>query len=183
MRVIAGSARGVKLETLEGLETRPTTDRVKEAVFSMLHHKIMGSTCLDLFSGSGALGIELLSRGAQQVTFIESNPLLKDIIHKNLEKARLLTGADIVFLDVYRALNSFEGRQFDIILMDPPYRKGHVANCLEHISKLDLLNHKGVLVVEHDAIDDEIVKYPEYFESLKSKKYGKIGVTVLGRRL
>lgn len=183
MRVIAGSARGVKLETLEGLETRPTTDRIKEAVFSMLHHKIMSSACLDLFSGSGALGIELLSRGAQHVTFIESNPLLKGIINRNLEKTHLSAGATIIFSDVYRALNALDGRQFDIILMDPPYRKGHVASCLEHISKLNLLNQKGVLVVEHDVIDDEIVKYPEYFESLKSKKYGKIGVTVLGRRL
>ena len=183
MRVIAGSARGVKLETLEGLDTRPTTDRVKEAVFSMLHQKIMGSTCLDLFSGSGALGIELLSRGAQNVTFVEGNLSLKGIIDKNLEKTRLSIGANVIFSDVYRALETLNGRKFDIILMDPPYRKGHVANCLSQIAKLDLLKPGGTLVVEHDVNDDEIVKHPEYFESLKSKKYGKIGVTVFGRRL
>lgn len=183
MRVIAGSARGIKLETLEGLETRPTTDRVKEAVFSMIHPNISGSVCLDLFSGSGALGIELLSRGAKSVTFVEGNPQLKPIMTSNLNKTKLESRATLLFQDVYRSLEAQGGKKFDLIMMDPPYLKGDIRKCLDLIAKLDLLNPNGTVIAEHDIFDTDILPCNAYFESLKTKKYGKIGVTVFRRLL
>jgi len=183
MRVIAGSARGVKLETLEGLDTRPTTDRVKEAIFSMIQPKIAGAVCLDLFSGSGSLGIELLSRGANSVTFVEGNYQLKAIIHSNLNKTKLIEKATLLFQDVYRSLESQNGKKFDLIMMDPPYLKGDIRKCLDLIAKLDLLNENGLVIAEHDIGDTDILPCSAYFESLKTKKYGKIGVTVFRRLL
>ena len=183
MRVIAGSARGVKLETLEGLDTRPTTDRVKEAVFSMIHPRIGGAVCLDLFSGSGSLGIELLSRGANSVTFVEGNQQLKSIIHSNLNKTKLIEKATLLFQDVYRSLEAQNGKKFDLIMMDPPYLKGDIRKCLDLIAKLDLLSENGLVIAEHDIDDADILPCNAYFESLKTKKYGKIGVTVFRRHL
>jgi len=183
MRVIAGSARGVKLETLEGLETRPTTDRVKEAVFSMIHPRIGGAICLDLFSGSGSLGVELLSRGAKTVTFVEDNLQLKPIIISNLNKTKLIDKATLLFQDVYSSLEMQSDKKFDLIMMDPPYLKGDIRKCLDLIAKRDLLNENGLVIAEHDISDTDILPCNAYFESLKTKKYGKIGVTVFRRLL
>lgn len=183
MRVISGSARGIPLETLEGLETRPTTDRVKEAIFSMIQNKIYNAVCLDLFSGSGALGIELLSRGAQSVTFVEKNPKSKLVIERNLTKTKLSESAIILNRDVYDYIQNHDGRKFSLILMDPPYLMGHVKMCLESIERYDLLDKDGLVIVEHAIEDREIIFDSDYFESLKTKKYGKIGVTVLRRRI
>ena len=181
MRVISGSARGIKLDMIDGLETRPTTDRVKEAVFSMIQSKIHGARGLDLFAGSGALGIELLSRGAACVTFVEQGAKLMPVIKTNLERTKLLGGAKLLEKDVYSAFKIFDSRSFDIIMMDPPYLSGHVKGCLDEIARLDLLAEGGILVVEHATGDAEILNPPDYFESLKTKKYGKIGVTVFRR--
>jgi len=183
MRVIAGSARGIKLETLDGLDTRPTTDRVKEAVFSMIHAKIGGAICLDLFSGSGSLGIELLSRGAKSVTFVEGNLQLKPIIALNLNRTKLTENAIVLFQDVYKSLNAQKGHKFDLIIMDPPYFNGDIPKCLDLIAKLDLLNDNGLIITEHDSQDAAILSNNAYFESLKTKKYGKIGITVFRRLL
>ncbi len=183
MRVISGSARGIKLESLEGHETRPTTDRVKEAVFSMIQPAIGGAVCLDLFSGSGALGIELLSRGAKSVIFVEGNLKLKTVILSNLNKTKLLDRAILLFQDVYRSLEAQGGKTFDLILMDPPYLKGDIRKCLDLIAKLDLLSENGLVIAEHDIEDADILPCNAYFESLKTKKYGKIGVTVFRRHL
>lgn len=183
MRIISGSARGIKLDTLEGLETRPTTDKVKGAIFSMIQNDIYQSNALDLFSGSGALGIELLSRGASQVTFVESNRALKSIIEGNLKRANLEKQAKLYTSDVYQTLNQLKGNQFQIIIMDPPYLKGHVKKCLDCVESLQLLSENGLMVIEHDITDTEILSHSEYFESLKTKKYGKIGVTVFRRQI
>lgn len=181
MRVISGSARGIKLDMIEGHDTRPTTDRVKEAVFSMLQTKIHGSRGLDLFAGSGALGVELLSRGATHVTFVEQSVKLLPIIKSNLERTKLIDLGKVLCQDVYKALGTFDTAAFDIIMMDPPYLSGHVKACLDEIARLDLLAVDGILVIEHDIGDTEILNPPDYFESLKTKKYGKIGVTVFRR--
>lgn len=183
MRVISGTARGVKLDTLDGLDTRPTTDRVKEAVFSMIQTKLMGAVALDLFSGSGALGIEMLSRGAHSVTFVEKNPVLKPIITSNLNKTKLLELGNVISQDVYIALKQLSGQKFDIIIMDPPYLMGDVKKSLDCIAAYDLLKIDGIVVVEHAMNEPEILSVASYFESLKTKKYGKIGVTVFRRLL
>ena len=139
--------------------------------------------CLDLFSGSGSLGIELLSRGANSVTFVEGNQQLKSIIHSNLNKTKLIEKATLLFQDVYRSLEAQNGKKFDLIMMDPPYLKGDIRKCLDLIAKLDLLSENGLVIAEHDIDDADILPCNAYFESLKTKKYGKIGVTVFRRLL
>jgi 16S rRNA (guanine966-N2)-methyltransferase len=181
MRVISGKARGIVLKSSEGLETRPTTDRVKEAIFSMIHPSIYGAVCLDLFSGSGALGIELLSRGAKAVTFVESSRSLEAIIKSNLEKTRLSNGALLVIDDVIHAMMGMPSEAFGIIVMDPPYSKGHIKQVLDMVAKRNLLKMDGILVVEHVPNDSDLLDIPMYFNKIKDKKYGKIGVTLLRR--
>lgn len=175
MRVVAGSARGIPLNTIEGLNTRPTTDRVKEAVFSSLHHRIPGARGLDLFSGSGALGIELLSRGASKVTLVESHRPLEGIIKENLKKTQLDDRAQLMITDVYLALSQL-AEPYDIIVMDPPYFSGDVEKVLTIIRQKKLLNPGGIIMVEHDIKDT--FGY-EGFVLEKMKKYGKIGVSFL----
>ena len=120
MRVIAGSARRLLLKTIEGMDTRPTTDRIKETLFNMLNTQIPGCTFLDLFSGSGAIGIEALSRGAKQAFFVESNPEAVSCIRENLSRTHLEEGALVLNCDVIAGLKKLEGRntRFDIIFMD-----------------------------------------------------------------
>ena len=122
MRVIAGSARSLKLKTLEGLDTRPTTDRIKETLFNIIGPTIYDSIFLDLFSGSGGIGIEALSRGAKEAVFVENNPKAMRCIKDNLRFTRLESRAATMTADVMNALYRLEGEKiFDIIFMDPPY--------------------------------------------------------------
>ncbi len=181
MRVISGSARGIVLETIEGLETRPTTDRVKEAMFSMIQNQIYGANCLDLFSGSGALGIELISRGAMQVVFCENNSKAMQIIQRNLEKTRLTENATLKVDDVYRFIAVYKGEPFDLVMLDPPYLKGHVKKVLSELENYNLLTESGIIVVEHDIKDEEISNHETGFELVKTKKYGKIGISIYRR--
>lgn len=181
MRVISGSARGVKLECLEGLETRPTTDRVKEAIFSMIQTHIMGANALDLFSGSGALGIELISRGAQHVTFIENNRHAMAIIEKNLEKTKTTPQARLLSMDVYKGIENLRNQVYNIIIMDPPYLKGEIKKCLAHFEQYTLLDQEGMIIIEHAINDPDLDDLSAYFTLERTKKYGKIGVSILRR--
>lgn len=182
MRVIAGRARGTKLRTLEGLDTRPTTDRVKEAMFSMIQMAIYDAECLDLFSGSGALGIELISRGAAHVTFVEQSRALEPILKENLKKTNSEAEATLLFKAAEAAISGFSKGQFDIVVMDPPYLKGHVSAVLNAIAEKDILSETALVVVEHAAEDLFLETLSQYFQYEKTKKYGKIGITLLRRR-
>lgn len=175
MRVVAGTARGIQLKTIDSMGTRPTTDRVKEAVFSSIHHKIYGSRALDLFSGSGALGIELLSRGASEVIMVEASPALERVLVENLNKTKLSANAKVIIKDVYAVLNAIDG-PFDLILLDPPYFSGDIERVLEVVKKRRLLNEGGLVVAEHDHQD---VFGHDGWILEKKKKYGKIGVSFL----
>ncbi len=179
LRVISGSARGIRLNTIESMGTRPTTDRVKEAIFSSVQPYINGAKGLDLFTGSGALGIELLSRGADTVLFVERNKKLERIIKENLEKTRLTERATLCIQDVYSVLQRLAGECFDIIFMDPPYLTGDVENVLSSIVRLKLLAEGGIIVVEHDIADTFGERLPEGLVVEKTKKYGKIGVSYI----
>lgn len=181
MRVIAGTARGIQLKTIEGDKTRPTTDRVKEAVFSMLHHKLWDCTALDLFSGSGAIGIEMISRGAKQVDLVESNKALKPIIEDNLKRTKCDANAFVMIADVYVALKQFKPLSYDLIYMDPPYLSGDIIKVLDLVQQRELLRPEGWLVIEHDIKETFIHSLNPYFYTIKTKKYGKIGVSVIGR--
>jgi len=133
MRVISGTARGKKLTSLEGLETRPTLDRVKEALFNILQFNIKDANVLDLFSGSGALAIEALSRGAKEAVLCDFSNKAVKIINKNLEDTRLKNKAEIInkdFIETLNKLNS-KSKKFDIIFLDPPYKTDFIINCFE----------------------------------------------------
>lgn len=153
VRVIAGDARGHKLQTIEGLSTRPTTDRTKESLFSMISFDLPGSSFLDLFAGSGAIGIEALSRGAEKAVFIESFPPCVQVIFNNLNHTRLVHRGEVMKEDVFSGLKklSEKGQAFDIIFLDPPYDKGLAEPVLKAIVDGRLLNKDGYIIVEHSS--------------------------------
>ena len=147
MRVITGSARGAKLRTLEGLSTRPTSDRVKEAIFNIIQFDIEGRRVLDLFGGSGQLAIEALSRGAAYVVLVDQNPQAVSVIKENLKKTKLDQKASVFQSDYLRFLSTTRDR-FDIIFLDPPYAENFIENALRKISEIDILTEGGIIVCE-----------------------------------
>ncbi|HIR26351.1 MAG TPA: 16S rRNA (guanine(966)-N(2))-methyltransferase RsmD [Candidatus Choladousia intestinigallinarum] len=136
MRVIAGTARRLPLKTIEGRDTRPTTDRIKETLFNILQNEIYGCRFLDLFSGSGAIGIEALSRGAAGAVFVEQKKEAAACIRENLKFTRLEEGGEVLVCDVLDGLSRLEGRDpFQIIFMDPPYGLGQERRVLEYLAQ------------------------------------------------
>lgn len=152
MRVIAGSARRILLKTVEGLDTRPTTDRIKETLFNMLQYQIAGCRFLDLFSGSGAIGIEALSRGAKEAVFVENNPRAIACIRENLKAVHLEERAVILQEDVLVGLKKLEKipeqAAFDYIFMDPPYNCGWEVSVLEGLSHSCLADKDTTVIIE-----------------------------------
>ncbi len=174
MRVIAGKARSLPLKTLDGQGTRPTTDRIKETLFNILNPVLYGARFLDLFAGSGGIGIEALSRGCSFACFVDSSPAAVRIIRENLSFTHLDEQAEVLQSDVIAALGKLEGREaFDVIFMDPPYHRNlerQVLSCLAE-RKPDYLRPETLLIVEA-ALDTEF----DYAESLgyeiqRVKKY------------
>ena len=148
MRVIAGKARRLNLETLPGLDTRPTTDRIKETLFNILQADIPGASFLDLFAGSGAIGIEALSRGAENAVFVDKNPKACACIRRNLEFTRL-AGGSVLNMDVIQALRSLEGRAvFDCVFMDPPYGKELETGVLEYLRTSRVITRETLIIIE-----------------------------------
>ena len=150
MRVIAGSARRLTLKSIEGMDTRPTTDRIKETLFNMIQNDIYGCTFLDLFSGSGAIGIEALSRGAKEAVFVEKNPKAADCIRDNLKAARLADKATLLNCDISDALKRIENRKsaFDFIFMDPPYNHLWEKEVLTYLAHSSLADEHTMIITE-----------------------------------
>ncbi|MBQ7759112.1 16S rRNA (guanine(966)-N(2))-methyltransferase RsmD [Anaerotignum sp.] len=150
MRVIAGAAKGHNLQTIEGLETRPTTDRIKETLFNIIAFDLPECSFLDLFSGSGAIGIEALSRGAKEAVFVDAAAECQKVITANLQHTKLQDRARLMKTDVFSALDKLaaEGKKFDIIFMDPPYAAGLYEPVLEKIMEKGLLKEEGYLITE-----------------------------------
>lgn len=150
MRVISGKARRISLKTIDGLDTRPTTDRIKETLFNMINNDLYDCTFLDLFSGSGAIGIEALSRGASKCVFIENNRKAIECIKTNLKNTRLEEDAIVISSRVEDALGRLDktGQVFDFVFMDPPYNKLLEKNVLIFLSKSDLINQNSLIIVE-----------------------------------
>ena len=149
MRVIAGTARSMPLRCIEDLDTRPTTDRIKETLFNMIGPAMYDCVFLDLFSGSGGIGIEALSRGAKEAVFVENNPKAMACIKENLKFTRLASRAMTVTTDVMDALYRLEGDKiFDFIFMDPPYDRGLERKVLEYLSDSRLVYEDTVIIVE-----------------------------------
>ena len=174
MRVISGDSRGSILETISGRKTRPTLGMVKEALFSMLGDKVVEAEALDLFAGSGSLGIEALSRGARNVVFIDNNPKCVRIIRKNLDKFCLNLKGSAYVRDVYKAINHFanQNRKFDIVLTDPPYDTGEAEKIIKNPRLKNILNSKAVLVIEHSKRTTLPCPNIKEFRSIKSRRYG-----------
>lgn len=179
MRVITGSARGAKLKTLEGLNTRPTSDRVKEAMFNIIQFDIEGRRVLDLFGGSGQLAIEALSRGADYAVLVDQSADAAKIIKENLKKVRLDQRASVFQMDFLRYLSSCK-EKFDIIFLDPPYRENFIELALQKISEIDILSEGGIIVCERPR---EKALPPQVGGLLCSKdyNYGKTAVNLYKR--
>ncbi|MBU3840940.1 MAG: 16S rRNA (guanine(966)-N(2))-methyltransferase RsmD [Candidatus Ruminococcus intestinipullorum] len=172
MRVIAGSAKRLQLKTLEGIETRPTTDRIKETLFNMISPSIIGCRFLDLFSGSGAIGIEALSRGAKEAVFVEKNPKAMDCIKENLRFTKLDQRAFTLTKDVLLALQQLDGEKiFDIVFMDPPYDLGFEKNVLEYLAESQLLEEDAIVIVEASKQTDFSYINDIGFTLIKEKLY------------
>lgn len=174
MRIIAGSARGLKLNTLDGLKTRPTADRVKEALFSSLTERLCGASVLDAFSGSGALGIEALSRGAFKAVFCENDKDALGVCRKNLEKARLSDKGKVLFTDAVSYIKK-DGEKFDIIFVDPPYASGLYGEFLAHAKKR--LSPGGIIVLEYEEKNAPAIS--EDYWVIKKKRYGRVNLSYL----
>lgn len=175
MRVITGIARGRRLETLEGDDVRPTTDRIKEAVFSIIQFETEGRVFLDLFAGSGQMGIEALSRGASRCVFVDSSQRSIRAINENLRTTKLEKYSEVINRDSYDYIKH-TARTFDIIILDPPYRHNHIDNILPFAAAK--LNNGGFIVCEYEKEADEPA-VPESLVLKKTYKYGKISVTIL----
>lgn len=172
MRVIAGKARRLPLKTLPGADTRPTTDRIKETLFNILQPELLDCRFLDLFSGSGAIGIEALSRGARKAVFVEKNPKACACIRDNLAFTKLAPDGQVMNMDVLQALRSLEGEgPFDCIFMDPPYGMDLERSALEYLYGSALADENTLIIVEAELHTDFSYVEEMGYELTRSKEY------------
>ena len=174
MRVISGKCRGTKLFSLEGNNTRPTLDRVKESLFNIINFEIQDCTFLDLFAGSGAIGIEAASRGAKKVLMCENNKEACEVINKNIEKTKLQDIITLYNMDFERCINSKLNETFDIVYLDPPYKTDYAYIATKLLLESKLITEKTLIILETDI--EQIVE--NQFEKLdlkeiNKKKYGR----------
>ena len=177
MRIISGKMRGTKLFTLEGENTRPTLDRVKEALFSKINEIISEATVLDLFAGSGALGLEALSRGAKKVVLCDSSKDAVRIIKQNIDKTKTKDNILLFNCDYKKALEKIKNKKykFDIVFLDPPYRTVFAEEATKKIVQMDLLNNDGTIILETDDKDRVINNLDTSLIKIKDiKKYGRV---------
>lgn len=183
MRVISGLARGTNLETLEGNNTRPTLDRVKEALFNIIQCEIIDSSVLDLFSGSGALGIESLSRGAKYCIMCDRAHEAIEIINKNIKKTHLEEKAKVIKGDYRKALELFKNQKFNIIFIDPPYDLDIAVDSIKTIIELDLLENDGIIILETDNEKRELENLNKLNVNVYDlRKYGRVTLIFLNRK-
>lgn len=176
MRVITGKARGVLLKTPEGMQTRPTSDRVKEALFSIVNFDLPGANVLDLFAGTGQLGIEALSRGAKHAVFVDAREDACKIVRENLRRTKLENEAKVVRSDYLDYLRRCKER-YDIILLDPPYAEVFLENALKCITEIDILQSGGIIVTERPVGKELSLVFEGYTRS-KDYKYGNTLLTL-----
>lgn len=174
MRVITGYARGMKLRTLDGLDVRPTTDQVKESIFSIIQFEVEGARVLDLFAGSGQLGIEALSRGAQSVVFVDKSRAAVSVVKENLEHTRLAEKAIVRNEDSLGFLKLTKD-VFDIAILDPPYGQGLITEALGYLP--DVMSENGIIICE-TAKEETLPDTVSRFSNHKEYRYGKIKITV-----
>ena len=180
MRVISGTARGRRLKELPGMDTRPTTDKVKESLFNIIQFDIEGRKVLDLFGGTGQLGIEALSRGADRCTFVDMNRQAAAVIRENVT---MVGFADRVTVQQGDAMAFLSGcrEKFDLIFLDPPYQTQLLENCIQAVAKFDILSEHGIMICE-SALEKPLPELESPYEKGKEYRYGKIKLTVYRRQ-
>ncbi len=176
MRVITGKARGIALKTPDGMLTRPTADRVKEALFSIIQFEIPGARVLDLFGGTGQLGIEALSRGAASAVFVDSRDDACRLIRENLKRTHLEPFGKVVRCDYLQYLERCT-EKFEIIILDPPYAEVFLENAIKSITEIDILQSGGIIIAER-PLGKELPWEFEGFTRSKDYKYGKTVLTI-----
>jgi len=176
MRVITGTAKGVRLKTPEGMLTRPTTERVKEAIFSVIQFDVEGSRVLDLFAGTGQMGIEALSRGAVSAVFVDERRDACKLVEQNTCLARVADRSKVVQSD-YLSFLSRKSGLYDLIFLDPPYAEVFLENSLKKISEIDILSDRGIIICERPAEKQLDFEIPGLVRG-KDYRYGKTWVTI-----
>ncbi len=178
MRIITGSARGKRLQAPEGLHTRPTTDRVKESVFNIIQWDLEGRRVLDLFGGSGQLGLEALSRGAAGCTIVEGDRSAQKIIEANIKSCGFGDRCRLVRGDAFAFLQRQGKGSFHVIFLDPPYGGELLNRALETICRIDILTQGGIIVCE-SAVEDRLAEPPAPYRAVKRYVYGHTAVTII----
>ena len=182
MRVISGSARGTTLHSIDDINTRPTLDRVKESLFNIIQNQVEDAVVLDLFAGSGAIGIEFLSRGAEKVYFCDKSPKAVDMIKKNLDKTKLKDTATILNNDYIDCIDKIKNIKFDIIFLDPPYKENFSKQAIKKISESKLLKNEGIIIVETDEPERDIKEIENInidYKIYDLRKYGRASLIFL----
>lgn len=179
MRVISGSARGKKLRSPKDESVRPTLDRIKENIFNIIGFDIKESVVLDLFAGSGGLGIEALSRGASHCTFVDKDKSSITLVQANLKDTRLERNAEAYQMDAEKAIEKFysKGKKFDYIFLDPPYQQGVIQKILKQLQKCNIMQEEGIIIVETDGLEnlpDEIY----HFTKMKEREYSNTKISI-----
>ncbi|MBP2651027.1 MAG: methyltransferase [Firmicutes bacterium] len=182
MRIITGCRRGLKLKTPKGMDIRPTTDRVKESVFNIIGGRVIEATVLDCFAGTGNLGLEALSRGADKVIYTDNSSISLKLAKANAELAKLADKAEFYRMDAAAAIGTFvaKGLKFDLIFCDPPYNRGLVLAILRKIDAADILRTSGLIVVEHskhEPVAEDLLNLQE----TRLEHYGETMVSFLTR--
>lgn len=180
MRIITGKARGLKLVTPKNYLVRPTADRVKEALFNIIQSRIPGSTVLDAFAGTGNLGLEAWSRGADKVFYFDKSRESLKLVKANVEKARAAEAVTLIHTDAVNGLAMMvqQKRQFDVIFSDPPYDKGLNQKVVEALEKWPVLKEGGLLVLEHSLTEEPRDYVPEGLD-IRSEKYGDTKISLI----
>ena len=180
MRIITGKAKGVRLKTLEGKATRPTSERVKEAVFSMIQFDLEGRSVLDLFAGSGQMALEALSRGASEATLVDRSAEAVAIIKENAAKTKLADSCTVYRSDYLDFLRRFSGKQYDIVIIDPPYALKMYAPALRALIKSDMLKPTTLIICEsgEEQVFDGDRELAGLFNIEKQTRYSKTFITV-----
>lgn len=183
MRIIAGTARGTKLYTLSGSATRPTLDRVKESLFNIIQSKLQNAVILDLFAGSGALGLEALSRGAKKAILSDNNIDAINIIKKNIEKCHFEEKVELMKKDYKRSLQEIN-EKVDIVFIDPPYEKNIAVDAINTIINKDIINDQGLIILECEDEERELkqLKNIEKINIQDLRNYGRVKLIFLGRK-
>ena len=181
MRVISGTARGTVLKTPDGLNTRPTADRVKEALFSIIQFELAGAVVLDLFGGTGQLGVEALSRGAKKAMFVDASEAACKIIRENLKRTSFQDKASVIRSDYRNFLKSTK-EKYDIIFLDPPYNEDFLENSLKMITEIDILQSGGIIVTER-SVQKELSLDLSAFSRSRDYKYGIAILTIFRKEI